>query len=225
MDNKPHKTQKLLIGIGIVMYMMLAVLIIAQQIEVTSDPVKVTLNELSPETQKGIEAEAKRSVLSVEEFVDTYVVSTTGAEVEINKALLLILCALIGLPLYYLLMSALIQRVNRLRSSSEQDNDTIRTTHLHTIQKELHRFFEQHSRFPSEDEYVHMLNTIEGNLMDPKHGKTIRDNTKDRFGYYYNQYNPVTQRNEQTYYHLWCFLENGARYELTPQRYTDTVEK
>lgn len=219
MNRKIQKNQKsALLLIGTVLYIALAAIVIAQLINVSPVQEELTFEKLSDETKKGIEAEAQRSVLSVDEFVDKYVVSTTGIEVQINKTIFLVLCALVGLPLYYFLSSMIIQRINNNVLSGEQDYDQTRINHLQVIKKELDTFFRHKQRYPSDDEYIDLLNSIEVNLVDPKNGKQLHDSQKDRFGYYYDQYNPETQRNEQTYYHLWCFLENGTRYELTSQQ-------
>ncbi|MCA9397854.1 hypothetical protein KC573_03415, partial [candidate division WWE3 bacterium] len=55
-----------------------------------------------------------------------------------------------------------------------------------------------------------------GIIHDPKFDQTVPNRARETYGYRYDQYNPDTQKTDQSYFRLWCYLEKGERYFITP---------
>lgn len=94
-------------------------------------------------------------------------------------------------------------------------DDQKRKEDLDRIRVALSAFYKLRDRYPAEDEFRDIRESIEDSPQDPREGKARPGTPGQFFGYFYDQRKYGIKEPDPRYYRLWCFLEDGKRYQLT----------
>ena len=214
-------------GVFLALYIVLSLFSFLLLVDFTHEPQPVDITTLSDASRRGIVKEAGRLVMTVDEFIDRYVVTTNGIEVQINDALVVLVVLVTLFPLAYFFFTSIVLKHfdDSYELFSETELNMMRKRDLEKLRTKVETFFTQHQRYPNEEEYSYLVDELEGIIHDPKFDKPVQNREKELHGYRYDQYNPDSQKIDQQYYRLWSYLENGDRYFVTPDKeYTESHE-
>ena len=217
---KPNSAKRILMYVlFMAIYSALALGTFTLLIDFSPSPEPLNYIELSPSTQRGIQKEAERLLISVDEFVEKYVYSTQGIEVEVNESILVLIVFVTVFPLFYFLFTNLV--LNRLDTvNRSQIYDWQRKKHLQIFKDIVSDFYEQRGRYPSESDFQALFNHLKNPPHDPQEGKKVFDDRPVYYGYYYDRFNGLQSQNDEQFFRLWCYLQNGDRYVITPDTQT-----